>query len=178
MKVTLADRLRYAFDNLMAKGPIALLGGLFVASAILVLLVAALVVVTGNAPDLGDGVRPGFLEVAWMGLLRTLDTGTMGGDAGTPFFLFMMLVVTLIGILNNGLEDKLEELRKGRSRVIEADHTVILGWSEQIFSVISELVIANESRKGACIVVLGEKDKVEMEDEIRDRVGPAGKTRI
>ena len=187
MKVTLADRLRYAFDNLMAKGPIALLGGLFVASAILVLLVAALVVVTGNAPDLGDGVRPGFLEVAWMGLLRTLDTGTMGGDAGTPFFLFMMLVVTLggvftvstlIGILNNGLEDKLEELRKGRSRVIEADHTVILGWSEQIFSVISELVIANESRKGACIVVLGEKDKVEMEDEIRDRVGPTGKTRI
>src|SRR3990172_5457474 len=98
MKVTLADRLRYAFDNLMAKGPIALLGGLFVASAILVLLVAALVVVTGSAPDLGEGVRPGFLEVAWMGLLRTLDPGTMGGDAGSPFFLFMMLVVTLGGV--------------------------------------------------------------------------------
>jgi voltage-gated potassium channel Kch len=181
-KNTFMDRLRYAFDNYMSKGMIALLAGLLVISAIMIFLVAALVRLTGSQPE-----GTGFLGLAWMGLLRTLDTGTMGGDTGSPFFLFMMLVVTLggvftvstlIGILNNGLEDKLDELRKGRSRVIEADHTVILGWSEQIFSIISELVLANESRKVACIVILGDKDKLEMEEEIADKVGDTKRTRV
>ncbi len=39
-----------------------------------------------------------FSEVAWMSLLRTLDSGTMGGDTGSPFFLFMMLLVTFGGV--------------------------------------------------------------------------------
>ena len=52
----------------------------------------------------------------------------------------IFVISTLIGILNTGLEGKLAELRKGRSRVVERDHTVILGWSQQIFTIISELV--------------------------------------
>ena len=56
--------------------------------------------------------------------MRTLDTGTMGGDAGHPGFLLGMLAVTLggvfttsmlIGIMSNALQSKLENLRKGRS---------------------------------------------------------------
>jgi ion channel POLLUX/CASTOR len=72
----------------------------------------------------------------------------------------------------------LDELRKGRSFVLENDHTVILGWSPQIFAILSELVIANSSRSKSCITILAEKDKVEMEDEIRNRVGDTGRTRI
>jgi voltage-gated potassium channel Kch len=53
-----------------------------------------------------------------------------------------------------------------------------LGWSPQIFMVISELAIANASQRYACITILGEKDKVEMEDEIRIQVGDTGHTRI
>ncbi len=186
-KFTLNERLRYAFDNFMARGTLALLGGLFVASAVLVLTVAAFVVLTNSAPAAESGEAIGFLELAWMGLLRTLDTGTMGGDAGSPVFLFAMLVVTLggvftvstlIGVLNNGLEAKLSELRKGRSRVVEQDHTIILGWSDQVFAILSELIIANANQKKPCVVILGEKDKIEMEDAIRDRVGPTGKTRV
>ena len=82
----------------------------------------------------------------------------------------IFVISTLIGVLNNALEVKLGELRKGRSLVIEADHTLILGWSPQIFTIIAELVIANEHRERSCIVVLGEKDKVEMEDEIREKI--------
>ncbi|MBI5829315.1 MAG: hypothetical protein HZB20_07185, partial [Chloroflexi bacterium] len=47
------------------------------------------------------------------------------------------IISALIGIINNGIEDKLDELRKGRSNVIESGHTVILGWSPQVFSIIS-----------------------------------------
>jgi voltage-gated potassium channel Kch len=112
----------------------------------------------------------------------------MGGDVGSPFFLFMMLLVTfggifvvsaLIGILNNGLESKLDQLRKGRSIVLENDHTLILGWTPQIFTIISELIVANENRKnGAVIVVLDDQDKLQMEDAIRNRIPDTKNTKV
>ena len=184
MKITFSDRLRYTFDNYMSRGTIALIGGLGLGSLLIILVAAVILSITRFAQE-GSEPLP-FGEAAWGSLMRTLDSGTMGGDTGWGFR-FVMLGVTLggifiisalIGVLNNGLEDKLEELRKGRSRVIESGHTVILGWSQQIFSVISELIVANANQKNACIVILGDKDKVEMEDEIRDLVGPTGRTRI
>ena len=73
-------------------------------------------------------------------------------------------------MINTGLEGKLDELRKGRSLVLEQDHTIIFNWSPSIFDVISELVIANESRRKPRIVVMADRDKVEMEDEIAAKV--------
>jgi hypothetical protein len=72
--------------------------------------------------------------------MRTLDSGTMGGDAGWGFRWVMLgvtlggifVVSALIGVLSSGLEGKLDELRKGRSVVIEKDHTIILNWSASI----------------------------------------------
>jgi len=183
-KITLKERLRYWFDNFMSKGTIALIGGLAVLSLAVILVAAALLTVTQFAQEGSEGLS--FGEAAWASLMRTLDSGTMGGDTGWGFR-FVMLGVTLggvfvisalIGVLNNGLEDRLEELRKGRSRVIESNHTVILGWSQQIFSIISELVAANANQSRPCIVIMGAKDKVEMEEEIKDRVSDMGKTRI
>lgn len=182
-KATIRQRLQYWFDALMSRGTAAMLVGLFAVATAIVLTVAALVSLTRSAPE-----GRGFFELAWMGLVRTLDPGTMGGDAGNSFFRFMMLVVTiggifvvsaLIGILNTGLEVRLGRLRKGRSRVLENNHTLILGWNPQIFNIISELVIANESLKGrAAVVVLAERDKVEMEDSIRERLPNPKNTRI
>ena len=177
------QRFQYWFDNYMARGSGAMLTGLFVLSALIIFVAAALVKITNSAPE---GV--GFFGVAWMSLLRTLDSGTMGGDSGSPFFLFMMLIVTfggvfvvsaLIGIINNSIEDKMDELRKGRSQVLENDHTVILGWTPQVFTIISEIVLANESRKsGAVIVVLADEDKVEMEDAINERIPDTKNTKV
>ncbi|MFN8384726.1 MAG: NAD-binding protein [Anaerolineales bacterium] len=180
---SLKQKFQYWFDNYMSRGTGAMLTGLFILSALIIFVAAALVKVTNTAPN-GES----FLEVAWMSLLRTLDSGTMGGDTGSPFFLLMMLVVTfggvfvvsaLIGIINNGLEDKMDELRKGRSMVLENDHTLILGWTPQVFTIISELILANESRKsGAVIVILADHDKVEMEDAINDRIEDMKNTRV
>lgn len=180
-KFTLGERLRYAFDNAMSRGPAVLVGWLAVFSAVIILGVAVFVWALGLAPDRS------FFQIAWMGLMRTLDAGTMGGDEGPWPFLFAMLAVTLggvfvistlIGILTTGLEAKLESLRKGRSKVIESGHTVILNWSEQVFTILRELVEANANQRRACVVVLADKDKVEMEDAIRDRVGPTRTTRV
>ena len=179
--MTWRDRLRYRFDEFMGRGTIALILGLFAISLLLIISVAFVVWATGVATDLD------FPTLLRFGLLRTLDPGTMGGDQGTAGFLLAMfgitlggifVISTLIGILNTGLEGKLAELRKGRSRVIERDHTVILGWSQQIHTVISEIVAANENQPRRSIVILADRDKVEMEDEIRARVGTTGRTKI
>ena len=185
-KITLADRLRYRFDNTISRGTVALIGWLFVLLAVLVLASSLVVYATGLAPEAG-GRRPGFLETLWLSLMRTIDPGGVGGDQGSWPFLLSMLAVTaggilvfstLIGIIFTGIDNKLDELRKGRSFVVEKGHTVVYGWSLEVFSVVSELIVANESRPSPCVAVLAQKDKVEMEDEIRDRVGKTKNTRV
>lgn len=182
-QATVRERLRYAFDNTLSHGPLALIAWLAVISAALILLISLVVHLFGWAPD----DQKGLINILWLSLLRTLDSGTMGGDTGGWPFLLAMLAVTfggifvistLIGVLTSGIEEKIAELRKGRSRVLVDNHTVILGWSPQVFAILSELVTAHESDAGATLVVLGGEDKVVMEDAIRDKVGPTGRTRI
>ncbi len=180
-KYSFGERFRYAFDNAMSKGPATLIAWLGVFSVVIIFVVSGVVWLGGFGPDTD------FLHLMWMGLMRTLDAGTMGGDEGSWAYLFAMFAVTLggvfvistlIGILTTGLEAKLDSLRKGRSKVVESGHTVILGWSDQIFSIIPELVAANENQRRSCIAVMADKDKVEMEEEIRDKAGPTKRTKI
>jgi voltage-gated potassium channel Kch len=182
---TVRERLRYAFDNTLSRGTAALIAWLAVVSAVCISFFAGILAVTGiHQPGDDDGLS--FGEAAWESLMRTLDSGTMGGDEGWGFRVVMLgvtlcgifILSTLIGVLSSGLEQQIEQLRKGRSRVVEKDHTVILGWSEQIFPILTELIEANASRKGAAVVILGDKDKVEMEDELRDKVGDRKTTRL
>jgi ion channel POLLUX/CASTOR len=178
------DRLRYAFDNFMAKGTIALIGGLGAVSFVFISVMAFVVTVFGIHPKEGD--RLDFVEALWANLMRTIDSGTVSGDTGWEFRLLMLLVTLggifvfsiLIGLLSSGIESKLEELRKGRSRVIETDHIVILGWSAEIFVLISELAISNANRPQSCIVILSDMDKVDMEDALKERLGKLQKTRL
>jgi len=183
-QIRFGDRLRYAFDNSMSRGAIALIGYLGLASVGLILLATFAVVALHIHPE-GSGSL-GFLEAAWMSMMRTLDPGTMGGDTGWGFRLAMFFVTlsgifivsALIGIINNGIEAKIEDLRKGRSFVVENDHTLILGWSPKVFTIVSELVLANENRSRPRIVILAPMDKVEMEDEIRDKIPDTRNTKV
>ncbi len=180
------ERLGYWFDNYMSKGTLALIGGLFVLSMVVIFGAAAIITLGGavTAPEGMDGLS--FGEAAWESLMRTLDSGTMGGDTGWGFRIIMFgvtlggvfIISTLIGVLTSGVEGKMDELRKGRSRVLESHHTVILGWSPQIFTIISELVEANANQKNPSIAILADQDKVEMEDAIRSRVPETKNTRV
>ena len=179
--ITIRQRLNYWFDNMMTGGTRVLILWLFIATLVMLLGIAVLASFTQDVQGVG------LIRLFWMGLMRTLDPGTMGGDTGSWPFLFLMLsatvggifvVGTLIGVLTNGIDDRLDELRKGRSLVVEQGHTIILGWSSQIFSIISELIIANENHRHSCIAILAEKDKVEMEDEIHAKIGNSHGTRI
>ncbi len=175
------QHFRYWFDNSFAGGPLVLIGWLGLATVVLIFLATGIVILIHGIPA-GQNIW----QVFWNILSQALTPNPV--DAGNPLqYLLVMLAVTLgslfivsilIGTLTSGIEGKVEDLRKGRSRVLENGHTLILGWSPQVFTILSELMIANENQKNACIVVFADKDKVEMEDELRDRVEKIGRTRI
>ena len=183
--VKFKDRLKYAVDNTFSKGSGALILWLGILSVVIISVIALVLTLVKIVPG-GETEPLGFFEAFWRGLMRTLDAGTMGGDEGWVYRIIMFVVTlggvfvisTLIGILTSAVEGKLDELRKGRSRLLEQNHTVILGWTEQIYTIVPELVEANSNLKSSCIAILSEKDKVEMEDALRERVGKTGTTRI
>ena len=194
-KVSFGDRLRYRFDNFMSRGSIALVGALFAVTFTLV-LIGTLIMVLARLQPTGSTEALGLGEALWQVTMRTIDTGTVAGDSGWSSRLVgfvitlggIFIVSALIGVLATGLESRLNDLRRGRSRVIESGHTVILGWSPQVFTLVSEFAFANRyppsersaSQVGhsACVAILADKDKVEMEEEIRSKVPNTMGTRV
>ncbi len=180
----LGDKLRYRFDNSMSRGTPALIGWLTAATVVLILVFS---VITTIFRLRDDATEDGFFKELFYSLLHALDPGTIGGDGGTWRFLLTMLALTiaglfivsaLIGVIAAGIDTKLADLRRGRSIVLEKDHTVILGWSDSIFTIVRELTLANESRHKPVIVILADLDKVAMEDELKAKVPDLRGTRV
>lgn len=90
----------------------------------------------------------------------------------------LLYVSTLVGLITTALTERLTELRRGRSTVLEQGHAVVLGWSEQVFTVVSELVAANANQRRAAVAVLADRDKTAMEEALSTKVGPVGRTRL
>ena len=182
----LRNWLRARFDRTMDRGTPALIGWLGIASLAVILAVSVPIYIFARFDN--DNSGGSFLYVVWESMLRTIDAGTIGNDQGQPvIFLALGFVATLggifivstfIGVLTTGMNSRIEELRKGRAPVIEKGHTVILGWSDQIFTVVGELARANQGGKRSSVVILANSDKVDMEDLIRARVGETGRTRV
>ncbi|MBO0870448.1 MAG: hypothetical protein J2P15_17980, partial [Micromonosporaceae bacterium] len=159
---------------------------LALASLTIVLIGGTLIYLLDPTPSGGNG-RRSLLGSVWHSVLNSLDPGTVAGDSGHWWFVAIafgttiggiIVVAAFIGVITTGLDERLTELRKGRSVVLERNHTVLLGWSDQVFTLIPELVEANSNQRRSCIAILADRDKVEMEDEIRAKVGRTGRTRV
>lgn len=172
--------IKYRFDNIMSRGTIALIGLLCGATALLVCIAGLICLIIG--------VEAGIGETIWLSFMHALDPGTITTDTleNIPYVALQTLVTIcgifissiLIGIISSGLERKLTNLRKGTSIVIEDGHTVILGFNDNIYTLINELIGANENQKDGCIVVVGEEEKEVMEDAISARFPDTKTTRI
>lgn len=174
-------RLRYRFDNLVAGGTAALIGWFAVAClAVVIPASAVLVWADRSAPT----TLSGRLTAVWVSVGQTLK---IGGAVGSPLYVLasvalalvaLLFVSTLVSLITAGINRRIMSLRLGHSTVLEAGHTVVLGWSDQIFPVAEELVAANANQRRSTIAVLAPKDKVAMEGEIATRLTDLGRTRI
>ncbi len=183
-KVSFRQRMRYWFDNLMSKGTKSLL-------LLLAVITAVVVVIGGIAAILLGGSDGGGVDSAgqtiWFTLMHAINTGVLAKEEGTVQYLAVMAIVTLVGIfitsfligtISNAIKEKVTNLQRGKSLVIESGHTVIIGFDENIISIIEELVMANENHTGAVAVILADEDKVKMEETISQRVPDTGNLRV
>ncbi len=175
------DRARYWFDSTLARGAAALVGWMALLS--LAVVVPASAVMVWTDPDAPQSLAERLAEV-WR---LTGETLRLGGATGTPLramlsvllaLVTLLYVSTLVGLITTALTERLTSLRRGRSTVLEQGHAVVLGWSEQVFTVVSELVAANVNQRGAAVVVLADRDKTVMEESLGTKVGSCGGTRL
>ncbi|MFD3541109.1 NAD-binding lipoprotein [Streptomyces sp. NPDC058662] len=178
---SLRQLLRYRFDHLVAGGTTALIGWLALACLAVVVPASAVLVWSDRTPPT---TLSGRLTAVWVSVGQTLK---IGGAVGSPLYVLasvslalvaLLFVSTLVSLITTGINNRIMSLRLGHSTVLESGHTVVLGWSDQIFPVVGELVTANANQRRSAIAVLAPKDKVEMEEEIATHVPDTGRTRI
>jgi hypothetical protein len=185
-KFPLRKRLAYKFDNLMAGSGLSIFLGLLVLLMLTLFILFALRIAMGAI--LPDETLETLPEMFWRTYMQLIDAGAIEEDgdshllnkllgslsigAGLIFF------SALVAFISNRFEQKLGELRKGKSAVMEHGHTLILGFDVQALEIIRQLIIAGRHQKNGAIVVVSEMDKMEMDDYLADQITGRGKTRI
>ena len=162
MKNSFRERLNYRAERFLSKG------GASIFKSLLILFIVAFVILTGLRlllinlfPSL-DYTGNIFRDI-WVTFLEMTDPGNMNQDNEAPTYLKILTVLSgltgvillsmLIGFITTALDTMLYDFRKGRGKVIENNHTIILGWNERVVDVIRELILANESEDKASVVI-------------------------
>ncbi len=185
-KITIGQKVRYGIDNFMARG------GFSIFLALLSLFAAAFLIMS----LLRFGVNLFFPEETglskadqlWRVFLQISDAGAVAEDGDfnlwnkvvgiITVFAGLVLFSSLVAFITSQFEQRIEALRKGKSTVIEKNHTLILGFRERIVEIVRELIIANESERDAAIVVLAEEEKEVMDDFFYEHLEERKSTRI
>lgn len=177
---SLRQRLRYRFDNSLAQGPLALIGWLGAVVAVIIVVAA----IIGHF--LLGGARGGIVEGFWESVIQVLDASAFESEEAWPSRLVALAVTllgvfiggSLIGLIATALDQRVSDLRKGRSVVLETGHTLILGWSARLPVIVQELVVANENLSRPAVVILAPRPVADMDEELRERVGDTRNTRV
>lgn len=181
-----SSRVRYKIDNFISKGN----SSIFLALLSLFLFGFILMVVTRMIAHaiLPDETLSGWSEIPWRVYVAVMEGSAAETDGDSNWLAKMasifgvmvglILFSSMVAFITSVFESKLEELKRGRSIVLEKNHTLILGFGDRILEIIRELIEANESEENASIVILAENDKEEMDNIIRDNIPRTLSTRI
>jgi hypothetical protein len=186
-KISWKRQLQYHFDNFMSRGGwsvfLALLVGFFISFALMALV---RYLSEQTFPNFSDEYHPSTGDLLWEIFVQLIGLRDTGDGANMParivgiatIFVGLVLFSSLIAFITQEFESKVQELKKGKSLVVESNHTLILGFNDRIIDIIRELVIANESESDAVIVILSEEDKEEMDDFLRSNLSDLKTTRL
>lgn len=178
-KHSFKEKLQYRFDIAMSSGMKSMIKTLFVATLIIVIIFGLII-------SLASSLNP--YKGIWISFMHVIDPGTLTADEdGFIYMLCMTLVTffgiavfsTLVGIINTGIQEKLELLKKGKSKILEEDHIVILGFDNEIYTILEELIEANKAKKEGIIVILdGIHSLEEMQEKVSRKIPETYNTKI
>lgn len=75
----------------------------------------------------------------------------------------MCVFALMISIISDYLGDTMDDLKRGKSPLVESRHTLMLGWTDMSLQIIQQIALANESEGGGTIAVLAKDNKADME---------------
>lgn len=176
---TLRERLRYRSDQFFQSG---FTLQLFISALIVVAVITGFFIVAEIAgvhpgPDFGE-MKPGDPGPYWpsvrlwwviMHVMESywLETSTFSQILSIFLTLFNFLVfAAIVGLVGSRIQLRLEQLRRGTSRVVEDGHIVILGWSGKVIPIFTELQAGLENR-AKVFVLLTERPIDEIDARIR-----------
>jgi len=170
-KYTLPKKLRYELDDFVSKGFWNQVLLLFACGLIIVFICGFIVMLLFTDKGLGWSL--------WQSLMHLIDQGTITADStDDKHLIFIMLLITflgmaftstIIGIVGNGIEEKIGEMKKGHSAVVEKNHTVILGFNDNTHTIIDEIMECNNSRGvSGNVVIVDNLPKEEMEHTAKE----------
>ncbi len=186
-KIRLSDRLKYRFDNFMASGP----KSIFLSLILLFIIAFILTALIRTGIDIFILKQTGpenLLRDIWLSFLQITDPGAVAEDSDNPLifkltgiltiFLGLIFFSAVIAFITTQLDIKIEDLKKGRSRVLEEGHVIILGWNSIVVEIIRELIEANESEKNTAVVIMSDTPKEEMDEYLNEHIKERKTTRI
>ncbi|XP_020261461.1 probable ion channel CASTOR isoform X1 [Asparagus officinalis] len=164
-EVSLNKQLAYQVDLFLSVHPYA---------KPLALLLATLLLICLGGLALFGVTDDSLADCLWLSWTYVADSGNHANSVGigpklvsvSISFGGMLIFAMMLGLVSDAISEKFDSLRKGKSEVIEKNHTLILGWSDKLGSLLNQLAIANESLGGSIVVVMAERDKEEMELDI------------
>ncbi|XVF37554.1 hypothetical protein REPUB_Repub20aG0018700 [Reevesia pubescens] len=164
-KVSFNKQLEYRVDVFLSVHPYA---------KPLALLVATLMLICLGGLALFGVTDDCLADCLWLSWTFVADSGNHANSDGMGPRLVsvsislggMLIFAMMLGLVSDAISEKFDSLRKGRSEVVEQNHTLILGWSDKLGSLLNQLAIANENLGGGIVVVMAERDKEEMELDI------------
>ena len=179
-KYSFKQRFSYWFDNKMSKGSLGFIRILIIASILLALLMAGLIILFhfNEEGEIGSVFWDSISTVinAWM---PSFEDGSLG------YVIIMALTAiagvlftsVLIGIITSAIEEKIIELKKGNSEVLEENHIVVLGFTPGEYTLIEQLILSSEG-KPLCIVLAEDMDRDELEQQLKENLDVPNNVRI
>lgn len=132
-EVSLNKQLAYQVDVFLSVHPYAKPLGLLVATLLLICLGGLALF----------GVKDDSLaECLWLSWTYVADSGNHANSekiserlvSVSISFGGMLIFAMMLGLVSDAISEKFDSLRKGRSEVVEQNHTLILGWSDKLVS--------------------------------------------
>jgi len=161
--------------------------GLLAIAAIVVAVTSAIAMLLLHAvPDIGDHDQGTFAAV-WQAMVRTIDPGQITTDHGpaaaiglvTTIF-GLLLISTLISIVNNQVERRVDRVKRGRDPVRlrrprrrdnePVPYYVVLGWTDLTLRLLEELTDSHLPHQPPDVLVMAPmpyEDMVQQVEEYR-----------
>lgn len=142
-EVSLNKQLAYRVDVFLSVTPYA---------KPLALLVATLLLICLGGLALFGVTDDSLVDSLWLSWTYIADSGNHADSEGigpklvsvSISFGGMLIFAMMLGLVSDAISEKFDSLRKGRSEVVERNHTLILGWSDKL---VSSCVVCPKIRK-------------------------------